>query len=120
MLSVYELNRMELLKDVFIWAYERSCMRYAVIRQSLGEPNPFRLKYRKQIRSLITEIVSNQFNSGKASAQIITEASKLPEADRAKFTEAVETELMSLHDGNFARYMVRPSEFNAWKNVWGK
>lgn len=24
-LGVYELNRVELLRDVFIWAYERSC-----------------------------------------------------------------------------------------------
>ena len=25
--GVYELNRIELLRDVFIWAYERSCAR---------------------------------------------------------------------------------------------
>ena len=28
MLGVYELNRIELLLDVFAWAYERSCARY--------------------------------------------------------------------------------------------
>lgn len=119
-LGVYELNRMELLKDVFIWAYERSCLRYAVVRQSLGEPDPFMLKYRNQIRSLISEIISHQLTSSKASAEIETKVGKLPEAERAKFTEAVETELMSLHEGNFARYMVRPSEFKAWKENWIK
>jgi Fic family protein len=31
-LGVYELNRTELLKDVFIWAYERSAARYAAVR----------------------------------------------------------------------------------------
>jgi Fic family protein len=25
MLGVYEFNRIELLRDVFVWAYERSC-----------------------------------------------------------------------------------------------
>jgi Fic family protein len=120
MLGVYELNRMDLIKDVFIWAYERSCMRYALIRQSLGEPDPFRLRYRNQIRSLIMEIISQQLNSRQASARIDNEAGKLPVTDQAKFTEAVETELMSLHDGNFARYMVRPFEFKAWKDVWRK
>ena len=28
-LGVYELRRIELLRDVFVWAYERSCKRYA-------------------------------------------------------------------------------------------
>ncbi len=51
MLGVYELNRIELLKDVFMWAYERSAARYAVLRQSLGEPDAFRLKYRDRAGS---------------------------------------------------------------------
>jgi hypothetical protein len=42
-LGVYDLNTIDLLKDVFMWAYERSAARYAAVRQSLGEPDPFRL-----------------------------------------------------------------------------
>ncbi|MFT4252948.1 MAG: Fic family protein, partial [Caulobacter sp.] len=45
-LAVYELNSVDPLKDVFVWAYERSAARYAAVRQSLGEPDPFRLQYR--------------------------------------------------------------------------
>ncbi|MGB3386455.1 MAG: Fic family protein, partial [Pseudaminobacter sp.] len=44
-LGVYELCRVDLLKDVFIWAYERSAARYVAVRQSLGEPDPFRLRH---------------------------------------------------------------------------
>jgi hypothetical protein len=29
-----------------------------------------------------------------------------------------ETELTSLHEGNFARYRLRPAEFAAWKKTW--
>jgi len=29
----------------------------------------------------------------------------------------VETELMSLHDGNIARYRLRPSEYQAWRKT---
>lgn len=118
-LGVYEINRIDLLKDVFIWAYERSSLRYAVVRQSLGEPDAFKLRYRNQIRSLIAEIVTQALAHANASIKIETEASKLPTEDRAKFTEAVETELMSLHEGNFARYWISPSAFKAWKQVWG-
>ena len=119
-LGIYELNRIELYKDVFMWAYERSALRYAALRQSLGEPDPFRLKYREAIRDLITEIISNAMQQKEAMAIIQQKAVTLPEKDRPKFTEAVETELLSLHDGNFARYWVRPLEFKRWKEVWEK
>src|SRR3989338_3867460 len=58
-LGVYELNRVDYLRDVFIWAYERSCARYSAVRQSLGEPDPFRFKYRSQIAKLVAEVVQN-------------------------------------------------------------
>ncbi len=38
--------------------------------------------------------------------------------DRARFIEVVETELSSLHEGNIARYRLRPSEFEAWYKNW--
>ena len=81
-LGIYELTRMDLLKDVFLWAYEQSAARYAAVRQILGEPDPFRLRYREQLREL------------------------------------AEAELTSLHEGNFARYRIRPSEFAAWWQAW--
>jgi len=58
-LGVYELNRIELLRDVYLWAYQRSAARYAAIRQSLGDPDPFRMRYRQQIRHLVQEIVKD-------------------------------------------------------------
>src|SRR5262249_48218018 len=41
LLGVYELNRIELLAEVFVLAYERSCLQYSVVRQTLGDPDPF-------------------------------------------------------------------------------
>ena len=40
------------------------------------------------------------------------------EAERERFREVVERELLSLHEGNFSRYRVRPSEFSSWQTVW--
>jgi hypothetical protein len=115
---VYELNEVILLKDVFLWAYERSAARYAAIRQSLGEPDPFRLKYREQIRTLVSEIVGNGLSQKKASSAIKENVKNIAEQDKAKFIEAVETELMNLHDGNFARFWISPASFKKWKEVW--
>jgi Fic family protein len=120
LLAVYELNRVELLKDVFLWAYERSSARYAAVRQSLGEPDLFRLKHRQAIRTLITEIVSKAMSQKESGALIDKNAINIPEKERAKFIEYVETELLSLHEGNFARYYISPSEFAKWKDIWDK
>jgi Fic family protein len=117
-LAVYELNRIELLKDVFLWAYERSSARYSALRQSLGEPDPFRLKYREEIRALIFEIVSKGLPYKETIELIERKANEIQDIDRKKFKEAVETELLSLHQGNIARYNVRLLEFDKWKNVW--
>lgn len=118
MMGIYELNRIELLKDIFLWAYERSSLRYAAVRQSLGEPDPFRMKYREQMRALITEIISRSLGRETAIALINDRSLQIPSNDRAKFIETVETELMSLHEGNFARYWITPAEFRRWKEVW--
>jgi Fic family protein len=118
-LAVYELNRVELLRDVFVWAYKRSCARYAAVSQSLGEPDPFRLRYRVQIRELAAEIVRKTLDKKGATAMIRQQASEIiAAADQARFIEVVETELMSLHVGNIARYRLRPSEYETWRSTW--
>ncbi len=118
LLGIYELNDASLLRDVFMWAYERSASRYAIVRQTLGEPNPFRLKYREAIKTLISSILRNALTKSQADALIKGKADELPTEDQAQFIEAVETELLTLHEGNFARYWVTPSEFKRWINVW--
>jgi len=119
LLAVYELRQVELLKDVFLWAYERSAARYVAIRQTLGEPDPFRLRHRTAIRDLVAEIVLAPLGKKDAAQRISQYAREtIAEEERGRFIEAVETELLSLHEGNYARYRVRPSEFVAWMKVW--
>ena len=118
-LGVYELNKIDLLKDVFIWAYERSAARYAAVRQSLGEPDPFRLRYREQLRELIAELVRARVGRKDAVARIAAWSKKeIDPGDHKRFAEIAEGELIGLHEGNFARYRIRPSEFVAWRQVW--
>ncbi|MGC3989599.1 MAG: hypothetical protein QM796_07965 [Chthoniobacteraceae bacterium] len=117
-LGVYRLNRLELLRDIFVWAYGRSCARYAAVRRSLGEPDPFRLRYRELIASMVGTLIREQMDRGRAIQFIRREAERVPTEDRARLIEIAETEIMSLHEGNFARYRVRPSEYEAWRAAW--
>jgi hypothetical protein len=118
-LGVYELNRIDLLKDLFLWAYERSAARYAAVRQSLGEPDPFRLRYQEELRELIAALICGRTGRQKVTAHIADwAAERINSADRERFVEIAEAELTGLHEGNFARYRIRPSEFSAWREVW--
>jgi hypothetical protein len=118
-IGVYELNRIELLRDVFVWAYERSCARYAVVRRSLGEPDPFRLKYRDLIMTVVGSVIRDRMDRTSAIDFIRHQVERsAPQEDLPKLVEVIETEIISLHEGNFARYRVRPSEFRLWREVW--
>ena len=119
LLGVYELNRIDLLRDVFIWAYERSCQLYSTTRKTLGEPDPFRLRYRFLISESLTSVVQGCLNKKMAITAIKQKAQQsVPTEDRDRFIEAVEIELRGLHEGNIARYRLRPSEFEAWHKTW--
>jgi hypothetical protein len=120
-LGFYELNKVDMLKDVFLWAYERSAARYAVVRQTIGEPNPFRQRYRDALRQLIGEVVKRQMGRKEAGAYIAEWIKEnIAENEREKFREMAESDLLGLHEGNFARYQVRPSEFAAWQGAWAE
>src|SRR5271165_3743429 len=113
LIGIYELNRMELLRDVYLWAYERSCQRYVTVRDSLPEPDPFRLKYRTALRDVVGSIIKD---GKKPTLGVIRKQARLliPANDLPRFGEVALQDLQGLHEGNIARYGLRPSEFRAW------
>ena len=115
-LGVYEFNRVELLRDVFVWAYERSCQRYVAIKESLPEPDPLRMRNREALIDVVSEIV----RGGKPiETPLIRElaASLVPPADLDQFVAMVFNDLHHLHEGNVARFRLRLLEFRAWKQA---
>lgn len=118
-LGVYELNRVDLLRDVFVWAYRRSCSRYAAVQHTLGNPDPFRIQHRQAMQNVLGEVVRGRMDKIQAIAHIRQQAETLatPE-NRARFITLVESELGHLHEGNFARYRLRPVEYEAWRKTW--
>ena len=118
-LGVYELRRTELLRDVFLWAYGRSAALYGAVRQSLGEPDPFRMRHRAAVRELVGTVVSQCMDKRQAGSHVREWAARqIDDPERDRFRQIAESELLGLHAGNFARYRITPSEFDAWEKVW--
>jgi hypothetical protein len=121
MLAIYELNRIEPLKELFIWAYQRSAARYVAVQQTIGEPDPFRLTYRNELREVIAMVITGLVGRQDVESAIVEATPATVAAhDRETFTQLVQSELLVINDGNFARYRVRPSQFKAWKDVWDR
>jgi hypothetical protein len=71
-------------------------VRYGAVRRSLGEPDPFRLRYRAPVAATITMIVRDGMDKKTTPAFIRQCAAVgIPQEDQARFVEVVETELMS-------------------------
>lgn len=119
LLAIYELNRIELFRDVFVWAYERSASLYLATLEAMGQPDPFRMRYRDLIRQAIAAVVQNKMNPFEASQSIAKFAhDKIPSEDCNRFIEIAEVEVSSLHEGNFARFKIKPSDFFEWQKKW--
>jgi hypothetical protein len=113
LLGVYELQRTELLRDVFIWAYERSCQRYLAIRQTLGEPDAFRLQHRDAIQQTVQGIVRGNLRGTPDEIAQLAAGLVSPTAVQS-LVEAVTVDLAHLYEGNVARYRLKLSELNKW------
>ena len=115
-LGVYELNQIELLRDVFIWAYERSCQRYLAIAQTMVEPHPLKIKYREALIQAVQTVVKGLRQPSPA---VIAEVAQdhATEADQAAFREMLTAALQQLHEGSIARYRLRRSAYIAWQHA---
>ena len=114
-LAVYERKRVELLRDVFVFAYERSSAQYRVVRESLGQPDPIRLRYRNELADTITQTVKAGEAPGRERLRRRGEALGVPDEDLDAFSETALKVLIGLHEGSASRYGLSPSEFEQWR-----
>lgn len=114
LLGVYELNRIELLRDVFVWAYERSCQQYVAVRSQLVPPDTFRLRYRAALAEAVCAIVRGGLPATIEAVRQSMPASVVPD-DQGGFAGLVLEEFKTMHAGNAVRFGLRPLEFEAWK-----
>jgi len=115
-LGVYELNEVELLRDVFAWAYERSCQRYLAITHTLVAPDPLRIKYREALIQAVQAVVRGLQPPGPDTAAR-ARAQGVEARDQEAFTRMLTEALQLLHEGSVARYRLRRSEYLAWRQA---
>jgi len=113
-LAIYENQNIALLRDVFVWAYERSCAQFKVLREAMGEPDPTRLNYRNELRELVRDAVRSLAWPADEDLHRVARELAVPAADRPAFVIEARKDLKSLRTNTLARYSLRNSEFERW------
>ncbi|MDO5691242.1 MAG: Fic family protein [Pseudomonadota bacterium] len=115
-LAVYELGRVELLRDVFVWAYERSCQRYLAVTQSMAQPDPLKLRYREALTTAVQALVRERRRPTASWAR--QQAARLASPpDREAFARLLQEAIANLHEGSVARHRLKRSEYLAWRQA---
>ena len=112
-LGVYELTRTELLRDLYVWAYERSAQEYLATKQNLGDPDPTRLAYREFIKNAVHGVVTTL--PPDTLAWIDARLDPVRAEHRALVRTHVIDDLRRLHEGVLARYGLRLPDYERWR-----
>nr|VFK12856.1 MAG: Fic/DOC family protein [Candidatus Kentron sp. LPFa]VFK29247.1 MAG: Fic/DOC family protein [Candidatus Kentron sp. LPFa] len=117
-LGVYELTRVELLRDLYLWAYERSTQEYIAIERGLSEPDPLRFTHRtlikKTVRAVVTHPKQDPIRIIRRNIEEMVSESD-PARDDGNIEALIIDELRRLHEGVLARYGLRPTDFSQWR-----
>ena len=109
MLGVYEFRDVALAVDLFSWTYRRSMKKYVVVMESMGAPDPLRLRYRERLTDAIGLVVRD-----RKSAQAAVQELGLTEDTAPGFQAMLLDELKKLGEFNCARYRLSGPTTKAW------
>jgi hypothetical protein len=116
MLSVYELNQVSPMVDLYCFSYLRTCQAYDATVESIGF-DPIRVKYRRVRRDLITLVIRQGLSekSMLAKLQQICD-SMIPAEEQPLFKQSVLEDLQELTVNTISGLGLSEVEFNQWKH----
>ena len=108
-LGVYEFRDVSIAVDLFDWTYRRSLKKYTVILESMGTPDPVRLRYREMLTEAVGLVVRDK-NTLQATLAVLD----LTEASAPGFQVLLTDELKNLEVFNCARYRLTMTQTASW------
>jgi Fic family protein len=120
MLAIYEDQDIALLRDVYAWAYERSCNQYRIARESAGDPDIFRLRYGAQLAAAVRAMIAGMHAPARPTLRAWAESHQIPREDVARFADLALELILGLSEGAAARDRITAAEYAAWRQRFAK
>jgi hypothetical protein len=122
LLVFYETQELSPMRELFAWAYERSCALYEQVEQTAPAPDRFRMRWHSTINDGLGHLVRSLTEEPTASPELLIEAwlreRDTPEDALPRLAALIVSDLHQLHDGSYARARVSRAEFERWQQVW--
>jgi hypothetical protein len=115
-LAVYELHRVELLRDIYAWAYERSYQQFIIVRDAFDPlPDPIQLRYRAELAQAIVAAVRSGAAPNRTRVRGEAERLNVPSPEVHAFVETAFELLLNLHDVTVAGTVRSAGDAPAWE-----
>lgn len=108
-MGVYERLDVSMAADLFVWTYRRSIQKYVVVLESMGAPDPVRLRYRELLNDAVLRIVRERKSIAETFSSLQISEDKTP-----GFEQLLVAELKILDVHNCARYRLTMSATQSW------
>jgi len=109
MLGIYERQDFSVARELFAWTYRRSIQKYDAIRKRMERPDPFALRNRQRVATVIQAIVREGSMLDAAMLKLgVDELERI--GDTAKFKALVEHGLNGLSVDHCARFKLWDDE----------
>lgn len=113
-LAVYELNDLNPMLNVFRWAYLQSCNQYGTVKDSIGEIDFYRVRYRTMRKEVLGNIVRENTHGADIDAYVQEFSSKNSIENPEKFLRIIQEEAEYLHEGGIVGLNISIDQFRAW------
>lgn len=114
-IGIYERKEVALLRDLFVWGYRRSCDQYRVVRETLGEPDTVRFRYRDQLADLVRETVRSRAPIKRSHFRGWAHDHDIEKEGQEAFVERAMDILLNLTEGVAGRYGLSDEDVDAWR-----
>lgn len=114
LLAIYEKNDAQPMRELFAWAYSRSCKQYGLVRNSLGEIDAFRVQYRQQRKAIMGQIVRKDVHGSAAEKLIDEYCQDQGISDIDRFTAMTLADLSTLHTGAIIGLGITEAQLDMW------
>ena len=118
-LAIYELNEPRPLAELCVASYLRTCAEYDATVEASGF-NAVRIRYRRERRAAIAEIVSQALTGNALAARAQAAAEEIPAADRAAFAQDLREDLDMLSPARIAGMGITVAQLQHWLAAQGR
>ena len=114
LLAIYERNEVVPMLEVFRWAYLQSCNQYGAVKDSIGEIDFYRVRYRALRKGVLGDIIRRGMHGRDIDGYVKKIVSKYEIENPEKFLTIVREDAEYLHEGSIVGLNISIDQFRNW------